>query len=436
MDCRFNYSSFLNRAAELGIYVLVPLTTVSGPGVLSRTVDAPLCYPRKLFEYGATCMDKFWEYPNVIAGVVGNEVMNNLKAWRAAPCVKAYLDDLAMYGNHISRKRNQRQSLPLLYATQHDSPIAQQLPEEAIKLTFDYLSCKTEDKKRIENSLLYGINIESWCSSLQSFEYEENGVDESSYHLLWKTLYKGTKTQTIMDAVTGKVESKEVPTISPKPLSVPLVFSEMGCSKYLFNRDNGLMKPSLARDWKQIPVVLSLPMSDEMSGFIAYAYDGGGNLAFRMMGGDNARWDGVEPLPPSEDYLNFCDELSNVAINDTSINPTSSNIDTAIPCKSISNELKELWNIDLHPVAEMPSYFTADEKLVYADRASDLLVLPLVGEYVTFLTTHLYFVGIFLASAVAQIVIRKSCRGTKVCKDQLLDIGSIADYGADYGSCK
>lgn len=36
MDCQNDYTSFIQHAAELGIYVMIPLTTIMGPGVLSR----------------------------------------------------------------------------------------------------------------------------------------------------------------------------------------------------------------------------------------------------------------------------------------------------------------------------------------------------------------------------------------------------------------
>ena len=61
----------------------------------------PKCYHEKLYNYGKTCIQNFWNYPNVIAGVVGNEVMNDLDAWSSAPCLKAYLDDLARYGKSL-----------------------------------------------------------------------------------------------------------------------------------------------------------------------------------------------------------------------------------------------------------------------------------------------------------------------------------------------
>ena len=87
----------------------------------------PKCYHEKLYNYGKTCIQNFWNYPNVIAGVVGNEVMNDLDAWSSAPCLKAYLDDLARYGKSLGSSSDSgvvgRKTLPLIYATQHDSPM-------------------------------------------------------------------------------------------------------------------------------------------------------------------------------------------------------------------------------------------------------------------------------------------------------------------------
>ena len=281
MDCRRDCSAFLNHAADLGIYVLVPLTTRSGDGVLSRDDVAPKCYPRKLYEYGVQCLDRYWDHPNVLAGVVGNEVMNNLDSWQAAPCVRAFLDDMAAYGKHKASKVKKEggggpdagaktEAMPLMYATQHDSPSAEFPTDDAMKLTLDYLTCRDDDANTARgpsssastaggsshhSPFIFGINIESWCSSLQTFEYEEDGLTESSYHSLWNTMRGGNLTKTTMDAVTGVKTTVEIPrTISPLPASVPIVFSEMGCSRFSFNKDNDAT-PKMIRDWRQIPLV-------------------------------------------------------------------------------------------------------------------------------------------------------------------------------------
>lgn len=57
-----------------------------------------------------------------------------------------------------------------VYATQHDSPSpGQTTPDETIRLTLDYLSCQEETDDILENIFIMGINIESWCSSIQKY---------------------------------------------------------------------------------------------------------------------------------------------------------------------------------------------------------------------------------------------------------------------------
>ena len=395
MDCRRDYSAFLDHAADLGIYVLVPLTTRSGDGVLSRDDVAPKCYPRKLYEYGVQCLDRYWDHPNVLAGVVGNEVMNNLDSWQAAPCVRAFLDDMAAYGKHKASKVKKEggggpddgartEAMPLMYATQHDSPSAEFPTDDAMKLTLDYLTCRDDDANTVRgpsssastaggsshrSPFIFGINIESWCSSLQTFEYEEDGLTESSYHSLWNTMRGGNLTKTTMDAVTGVKTTVEIPrTISPLPASVPIVFSEMGCSRFSFNKDNDVT-PKMIRDWRQIPLVSDGgPMSDVFSGFVAYGYDGGGNKYFRMMGGTN-KWDGFNPLSSdSEDYQNFRLRLEEIAANKTGIPHVDGTGDghgragASPSCEETLESIRTVWEIELRRQLRMPSYFDRDHR--------------------------------------------------------------------------
>lgn len=152
------------------------------------------------------------------------------------------------------------------------------------------------------------------------YEYEENGIDESSYHSLHKMLSTGTKKVESINAITGKVTSHDVPSKvvsssnAESPVGIPIILSEMGCSKELFNRDNNA-EPKGVRTWNQISVVSENgEMIDVVSGYVVYGYDGGGRNAFRMMGG-NDLWDGENVLPPSDDYNNFRHELSKVVNN-------------------------------------------------------------------------------------------------------------------------
>mmetsp|Transcript_20572 Transcript_20572/g.44617 ORF Transcript_20572/g.44617 Transcript_20572/m.44617 type:complete len:562 (+) Transcript_20572:322-2007(+) len=381
MDCRYDYSKFLERAAELGIYVIVPLTSRIDGGVLRRDAAYPLCFPRRLRRYGISCLERYWDHPNVLAGMVGNEVMNDLGAWGSAPCVKAYLNYLAARGRKLGERSEsstqtaRRTVLPLMYATQHDSPVAEFHPDEAVKLTLDYLTCNDDgvkDDGMLDNTFIFGINIESWCSSLQSFEYEEGGTEESTYHSLWRTMAGGNKTKTIMDAVTGETTTVQVRSVTPLPVSIPVVFSEMGCSKKSFNRDNDA-QPKRVRDWKQMSLVQEHgPMSDIFSGFVAYGYDGGGNGNFRMMGGrDDPPWDGRHPLPPSPDYDNFRAELSKneeerrdsvLRIAAATTAPSNGGrregdrIITAPSCHRTVATLHKAWGVDLQSISAVTSY--------------------------------------------------------------------------------
>jgi len=96
-----NYNEFFEGAAQLGIYVIVPLTTANGVGVLDRTLPAPTCYNRNLFAYGASAIVEYLQHPNVLAGMVGNEVMNDEEAWQAAPCIRAYARDLKLFMDRV-----------------------------------------------------------------------------------------------------------------------------------------------------------------------------------------------------------------------------------------------------------------------------------------------------------------------------------------------
>lgn len=315
---------FYQAAADLGFYLLVPLTAAQGDGVLNRGKAAPLCYNEKLFRYGAHVIESVKDYPNVLGGVLGNEVLNSLKDWPAAPCLLAYARDLKRF----------HPSFPLIYTTQHDGLTAVVTPAATAQLLLNYLTCHIEDSATID---ILGINIESWCSSLQTFELNEDG-SVGSYADLYQHLVNAT---------------------------IPLIFSELGCSQILYNRDNGLGVTlgdrRTAREWNQVSVV-ETTMADEWSGFIAYAYDG--PFDFRMTTG--GPWDGIHPLTFNLDMENYVKALedasalvkderilvSNVTTNATMSPPT---------CASVHEFLEACCNVNLMDVNEIPSYFNPQD---------------------------------------------------------------------------
>lgn len=121
------------------------------------------------------------QFPNTLAGVVGNEVMDSLSAWKAAPCIKAYVRDLKLY-----MKENLDRSLPLVYTAQDNGIGAAVTAPKAMRLTANYLSCRSN--KGDSSIDVFGINVESWCSSTGTFKENDDG-SEGTYYSLWKALH-------------------------------------------------------------------------------------------------------------------------------------------------------------------------------------------------------------------------------------------------------
>lgn len=308
LDPRVQYSAFFEAADELGFYILVPLTSAQGGGVLDRNKAAPKCYNRHLYQYGTSMIDMTRIYSNVIGGVLANEVMNSIETWHAAPCVLSYAHDLKLY----------QPDFPLIYTMQHDGIGAAISPAEAVQLTLDYMTCSTNSSIDI-----FGVNIESWCSSTQQFDRNEDG-SVGTYLDLYERVENAT---------------------------IPLIFSEMGCSTGLFNRDNGL-SPHGARDWKQVHEVLGEDMADELSGFIAYAYEG--PPTFRMTNG--GFWDGTNPLDlDGEDMDNFLEAMRGPPpVDKRKENPTGMQ---PASCHKVATTLKKCCQLDMVSAESMPSYY-------------------------------------------------------------------------------
>jgi hypothetical protein len=68
MNSTVDYTDFFQAAAQLGIYVIVPLTSAKGDGVMDRTLPAPACYNETLFRFGISAIQNYIRYPNCLAG--------------------------------------------------------------------------------------------------------------------------------------------------------------------------------------------------------------------------------------------------------------------------------------------------------------------------------------------------------------------------------
>ncbi|KAL3779783.1 hypothetical protein HJC23_006000 [Cyclotella cryptica] len=348
---RVDYSEFFRGAAELGVYVIVPLTAASGPGVLDRKLAAPKCYKPKLFKYGARAIREYLRYPNVLAGVVGNEVMNDEKAWRSAPCIRAYARDLKVFMDSMVEEGAANRTLPLIYAAQDSATIGGAAVDKdtVMKLTVDYLTCSEEGKGVAvpdmagkepthgiehfsENKFgqspidIYGVNIESWCSSTQDFYKNPDGTP-GSYYSLWQALRNS---------------------------SIPIIFSEMGCPHSQFDRDDLERKTKEGtRDWAQIPVVLD-DMGDSWSGFVAYTYDGPKD--FIMF--DGGEWNGKDVLTPTKDFENFKHQLKKISRYETNITLDEFDDGRFLPsrCDDVETDLLSCCGVRLFNDEKMPSY--------------------------------------------------------------------------------
>lgn len=276
-----------------------------------------------------------FKYPNMLAGVVGNEAMNSLMTWKAAPCIKAYVRDLK-----IHMEKNMHRKLPLLYTAQGGGIGAPVTAPEAMRLTANYLSCQSN--KQDSSIHVFGINVESWCSSLGGFERNDDGA-VGAYFELWQALWNA---------------------------SVSLVFAEMGCAHSLFNRDNDVADKS--RDWKQILIVLN-DMADSWSGFCACAYDG--NVGFDMF--DGGPWNGRDVLEPTQDFFNFQHQL---AVNrGVPLNLTLINREMEPPfCGDVMKEMQSFCDfvfqehhVELLDVDKIPSYQHSSFCALSIDQTSD-----------------------------------------------------------------
>jgi len=428
MDPKTDYSEFFNEAAKLGVYVMVPLTSAQGKGVINRDAASPKkCYTRSLFRYGKSCIRNYIHYPNVIAGLIGNEVMNSVQTWISAPCVKAYGRDLKTWMRYEVKKGAIPRVLPLVYAAQNTGLGAAASPARAMKLTVDYLTCipnvytweratlrrqqqeqelKTVSKNH-ENPTttstkqtwfhhksgemqkdnddddddddddgtaidIFGINVESWCSSFDTYKTNADGTTGTYYQL-----HQGLQNA-----------------------SIPLLFSEMGCGHDLYNHDlydkehlndhyseiknipentDGPKRKKGERTWSQIPFVLN-EMSDSWAGFFAYAY--AGSPEFVMF--DNGPWDGVHTLTPTADFYSWKEQLdkammvaaaSNSTSEDTTNDAWMREVMTTPPlCSTVELELKEVCDIELQDFNQISSFVRQQE-----EPASEYLILLIVS---------------------------------------------------------
>ena len=279
------YDDFMLEMNRRGVYVIVPLTPSRGWCTLSQctsthssaavflprplTRSAPrcpadrdgspplgpaTCYPSCLLNFGQHVVNLFSPHPNVLLFTVGNEIINSLPRWSAAPCVKAYARDIQRFQRQCSASDHSR-VVPLLYAAA-DNAIAHFSAEENDRLKMDYLTCPVAGDEDGERAIdVMGVNLFRFCSDQCTFRSCESAM------------------------VVGAFAA------SP----IPVLLTEYGCSSFTWHINHTARVGVNA--FQETRLLYSPAMTGVFSGGCAYTYGvrGGEEFAFFEGGGRSAR---------------------------------------------------------------------------------------------------------------------------------------------------
>jgi hypothetical protein len=177
------------------------------PGIHSQHT----CYPTCLLSEAQKIINKFYEYNNTLAYVIGNEVLNSREAYRAASCVKAFTSDVKKHMKQCDMRR-----IPLMYSAadnaisesedihrvdSHDGVLVTAEMNDRLKL--NYLTCGQPD----EQIDIFGINTYRYCQN--DLNYNTSNYDKLN------VAFRG----------------------SP----IPVVLSEFGCAPFYYksNEESG-----------------------------------------------------------------------------------------------------------------------------------------------------------------------------------------------------
>ena len=280
------YDDFMLEMNRRGVYVIVPLTPSRGWCTLSQcasthssaavflphplTRSAPrcpadrdgspplghaTCYPSCLLNFGQHVVNLFSPHPNVLLFTVGNEIINSLPRWSAAPCVKAYARDIQRFQRQCSASDHSR-VVPLLYAAADNAIAHTSPPRRTTRLKMDYLTCPVAGDEDGERAIdVMGVNLFRFCSDQCTFRSCESAM------------------------VVGAFAA------SP----IPVLLTEYGCSSFTWHINHTARVGVNA--FQETRLLYSPAMTGVFSGGCAYTYGvrGGEEFAFFEGGGRSAR---------------------------------------------------------------------------------------------------------------------------------------------------
>jgi len=159
------FTSFMKRADELGMYVLVPGTGTTwgylpidaGPAPKGFGGDAQQAYKMGgVLGFGQKML-RYFHFPNTLAIVIGNEFIQTHHMHAFAGVLKAYARDMKSHmrmcnTDKDSLTKGQMRRIPLMYAASDD------LGDPMVQPKADYLFC---DGRRASVDI-FGLNVERW----------------------------------------------------------------------------------------------------------------------------------------------------------------------------------------------------------------------------------------------------------------------------------
>mmetsp|Transcript_102509 Transcript_102509/g.295098 ORF Transcript_102509/g.295098 Transcript_102509/m.295098 type:complete len:684 (+) Transcript_102509:107-2158(+) len=201
IDPQASHDKFMNFAASLGLYVIIPLTRKDW-GWLPAGSPSPHCYSDDIEEYGNVgtnllvsaklIVKQFSQYNNTLLFTVANEMtVADKNGYAAFPCVKALTRDIHRYQQEC---REGMRRVPLIYADMDMGPPNRELVGR-------YLACELESAEDVVDA--YGLNVYSWCDNEYPDKTGKDNFEVSPYY-----------------PIAQEFEN----------FAIPLIFTEFGCT--------------------------------------------------------------------------------------------------------------------------------------------------------------------------------------------------------------
>lgn len=251
IDAGQDHSKFMNAAAKLGIYVIIPLNS-KDYGFLPA-FPSPDCYTMNMtFEvfnadgssrpygnvgvnvlsYGKQIVKQFSKYANTLFFTVNNEfAMNDKNGFAGFQCVKALTRDIHLYQKSCSETMRR---VPLIY-----SDYDMGAPDRGT--VAKYLTCALETEDDAIDA--YGLNVYSYCNNAYPGDGKADNFQYSPYVDIKKDF---------------------------KDFAVPVLFTEFGCVEGDFL---SFCPYKGGRTWPDVKLFFNEELGEILSGAIAYTYE-------------------------------------------------------------------------------------------------------------------------------------------------------------------